>query len=142
MDDTAEMINALRSRFPALTGPRKEDICYATQNRQDAVKLLINDCDVLIVVGSVSSSNSNRLVELATRNGKPGYLVDGPEDLKKLWVSDAKSVGVTAGASAPEVLVKRVLDRLVEWGGQLPEERPGRSETIVFNLPKALRKTG
>ena len=142
VDDTAEMINALRSRFPALTGPRKEDICYATQNRQDAVKLLINDCDVLIVVGSVSSSNSNRLVELATRNGKPGYLVDGPEDLKKLWVSDAKSVGVTAGASAPEVLVKRVLDRLVEWGGQLPEERPGRSETIVFNLPKALRKTG
>lgn len=142
VDDTAEMIDELRKRFPALTGPRKEDICYATQNRQDAVKLLLKDCDALVVVGSVSSSNSNRLVELATRNGKPGYLVDGPDDLDRRWFEKLGAVGVTAGASAPEVLVKRVLDRLVEWGGHLPEERPGRSETIVFNLPKALRRTG
>ena len=142
VDDTAEIIEALRIRFPSLSGPRKEDICYATQNRQDAVKLLINDCDVLLVVGSVTSSNSNRLVELATRNGKPGYLIDGPEDLNREWFAEASAVGVTAGASAPELLVRRVLDRLVEWGGELPEERAGRSETIVFNLPKSLRKTG
>lgn len=142
VDDTADMIEALRRRFPSLSGPRKEDICYATQNRQDAVKQLINDCDLLLVVGSVTSSNSNRLVELATRTGKPGYLVDGPDDLDQNWFKGVSAVGVSAGASAPEVLVKRVLDRLVEWGGELPEERPGRAETIVFNLPKALRKTG
>ncbi len=142
VDDTAAIIETLRSRFPALTGPRKEDICYATQNRQDAVKQLVTDSDVLLVVGSVTSSNSNRLRELATKAGKPGYLVDGPEDLRREWFDGVGAVGVTAGASAPEILVRQVVDRLVAWGGTAPEERPGRSETVVFHLPRELRRTG
>ncbi len=139
MDDTAAIVAALRRRFPNLATPRKEDICYATQNRQDAVKGLIDRCDVLIVVGSASSSNSNRLREIADKAGKPGYLVDGPEDLRREWFESAASVGVTAGASAPEVLVQGVIGRLREWGGTFVQEVAGRTENVVFALPKTLR---
>ncbi len=142
VDDTADIIDALRQRFPKLSGPRKEDICYATQNRQDAVKQLVDDCEVLIVVGSVSSSNSNRLRELADKCGKPGYLVDGPQDLDRSWFDGVDAVGVTAGASAPERLVQRVVGQLVSWGGEPPAEQPGRTETIVFKLPATLRRAG
>lgn len=140
VDDTTEVINALRERFPALSGPRKEDICYATQNRQDAVKLLVARCSMVIVVGSPNSSNSNRLREIAEKASKPGYLVDGPGDLKREWFGADEIVGVTAGASAPELLVRQVIDRLKEWGGQTVEEQPGRAESIVFSLPKILRR--
>lgn len=139
MDDTAAIVAALRDRFPNLATPRKEDICYATQNRQDAVKGLIDRCEVLIVVGSASSSNSNRLREIADKAGKPGFLVDGPEDLRREWFEGVRSVGVTAGASAPEVLVQGVIARLREWGGAVVEEVAGRTENVVFALPKTLR---
>jgi 4-hydroxy-3-methylbut-2-en-1-yl diphosphate reductase len=141
VDDTAGIVAALRKRFPNLATPRKEDICYATQNRQDAVKKLLEDCDVLVVVGSRSSSNSNRLRELADRTGIPGYLVDGPEDLSQEWFSGKRCVGVTAGASAPEILVQRVLERLKSWGGQLPREVVGREERVFFALPRELRRS-
>ncbi len=140
VDDTAEIVAALRRRFPQLASPRKEDICYATQNRQDAVKQLLAECDVLIVVGSVTSSNSNRLRELADRAGVPGYLVDGPDDLRAEWFAGRRAVGVTAGASAPEVLVRQVIERLRGWGGEPPREMQGREEHVVFVLPKALRE--
>jgi 4-hydroxy-3-methylbut-2-enyl diphosphate reductase len=139
VDDTAEVLAALQERFPTLRTPRKEDICYATQNRQDAVKKLVEACDVVVVVGSRSSSNSNRLREIAEKNGKPGYLVDGPEDLRPEWFEGRQAVGVTAGASAPELLVQRVVARLREWGGQGPEEVVGREENVVFALPRELR---
>jgi len=139
VDDTAEIIDALRMRFPALSGPRKEDICYATQNRQDAVKSLVRQCNVILVVGSPNSSNSNRLREIAEKNGKPGYLVDGPDDLQADWFSDNDVVGVTAGASAPELLVRQVIERLIEWGGKTATEQTGQEEHVVFTLPKALR---
>ncbi|MFO1510747.1 MAG: 4-hydroxy-3-methylbut-2-enyl diphosphate reductase [Steroidobacteraceae bacterium] len=139
VDDTAGIVAALRRRFPELASPRKEDICYATQNRQDAVKQLLTECDVLIVVGSVTSSNSNRLRELADRAGVPGYLVDGPADLQAEWFEGRQTVGVTAGASAPEILVQQVIDRLRTWGGAAPVELRGREEHVVFVLPKALR---
>jgi 4-hydroxy-3-methylbut-2-enyl diphosphate reductase len=139
VDDTAEVLAALQRRFPALRTPRKEDICYATQNRQDAVKKLVDACDVVIVVGSRSSSNSNRLREIAEKNGKAGYLVDGPEDLRPEWFAGTQAVGVTAGASAPELLVQRVVARLREWGGQGAEEVVGREENVVFALPRELR---
>ena len=139
VDDTAEIIGALKKRFPALSGPRKEDICYATQNRQDAVKSLVRQCNVIIVVGSPNSSNSNRLREIAEKNGKLGYLVDGPGDMKREWFSEKDIVGVTAGASAPELLVRQVIDRLMEWGGKTTTEQAGREEHIVFTLPKVLR---
>lgn len=139
VDDTAGIVAALRRRFPELASPRKEDICYATQNRQDAVKQLLTECDVLIVVGSVTSSNSNRLRELADRAGVPGYLVDGPDDLQAEWFEGRQTVGVTAGASAPEILVQQVIDRLRNWGGAAPVELRGREEHVVFVLPKALR---
>lgn len=139
VDDTAGIVAALRRRFPELASPRKEDICYATQNRQDAVKQLLTECDVLIVVGSVTSSNSNRLRELADRAGVPGYLVDGPADLQAEWFEGRQTVGVTAGASAPEILVQQVIDRLRNWGGAAPVELRGREEHVVFVLPKALR---
>ncbi len=139
VDDTAEVLAALQRRFPTLLTPRKEDICYATQNRQDAVKKLVEACDVVVVVGSRSSSNSNRLREIAEKNGKPGYLVDGPEDLKREWFEGKAAVGVTAGASAPELLVQRVVARLREWGGQGAEEVVGREENVVFALPRELR---
>ena len=140
VDDTARVVAALRERFPDLVTPRKEDICYATQNRQDAVKKLTESCDVLIVVGSPSSSNSNRLREIAGTRGIPGYLVDGPDDLRREWFSGAASVGVTAGASAPELLVRRVVGRLQEWGGEPPTEVVGREESVVFGLPAELRR--
>ena len=133
------MVAALRNRFPSLQAPRREDICYATQNRQDAVKKLLEQCDLLLVVGSRSSSNSNRLRELADRAGIPGYLVDGADDLQREWLDGKKTVGVTAGASAPEVRVQQVVARLREWGAALPAELTGREEQVVFGLPKALR---
>jgi 4-hydroxy-3-methylbut-2-enyl diphosphate reductase len=139
MDDTAEIVEALRRRFPGLATPRKEDICYATQNRQDAVKKLLDQCDLLVVVGSRASSNSNRLRELAERAGVPGYLVDGPEDLHREWFDGKRSIGVTAGASAPEVLVQEVIKRLQSWGAQAPREIYGREENVVFGLPRELR---
>jgi 4-hydroxy-3-methylbut-2-en-1-yl diphosphate reductase len=139
VDDTAEVLAALQRRFPTLATPRKEDICYATQNRQDAVKGLVDACDVVVVVGSQSSSNSNRLREIAEKAGKPGYLVDGPEDLRPEWFAGRQAVGVTAGASAPELLVQRVVARLREWGGEGAEEIIGREENVVFALPRELR---
>jgi 4-hydroxy-3-methylbut-2-enyl diphosphate reductase len=141
VDDTAEVVGALRRRFPQLATPRKEDICYATQNRQDAVKNLLEQCDVLLVVGSRTSSNSNRLRELADRAGVPGYLIDGPDDLKPEWFHERTAVGVTAGASAPELLVQQVVERLQSWGGELPREVVGREEHVVFGLPRELRRT-
>jgi 4-hydroxy-3-methylbut-2-enyl diphosphate reductase len=140
MDDTAEIVAALRQRFPGLATPRKEDICYATQNRQDAVKKLLEQCDVLLVVGSRSSSNSNRLRELADRAGVPGYLIDGPQELHAEWLEGKRSVGVTAGASAPEVLVRQVVEQLVRWGAEAPREIVGREEKVFFALPRELRR--
>jgi 4-hydroxy-3-methylbut-2-en-1-yl diphosphate reductase len=140
VDDTTEIVGALRDRFPALATPRKEDICYATQNRQDAVKKLLEKCDVLLVVGSRTSSNSNRLREMADKAKVPGYLVDGPEDLKREWFEGKKAVGLTAGASAPELLVQQVVDRLRSWGGQVPSEVVGREEHVYFALPRELRR--
>ena len=142
VDDTTEIVGALRQRFPLLATPRKEDICYATQNRQDAVKKLLAECDLLVVVGSRSSSNSNRLRELADRAGIPGYLVDGPEDLKREWFEGRQSIGVTAGASAPEILVLRVLEQLRAWGAHVPREVAGREERVTFGLPRELRRAG
>jgi 4-hydroxy-3-methylbut-2-enyl diphosphate reductase len=139
VDDTAEVLAALSRRFPELRTPRREDICYATQNRQDAVKELVRDCEVIVVVGSPESSNSNRLREIADKSGIPGYLVDGPQDLRREWFEGKRSVGVTAGASAPELLVQQVVARLREWGGTGAEELRGREETIVFALPRELR---
>nr|PZN63953.1 MAG: 4-hydroxy-3-methylbut-2-enyl diphosphate reductase [Pseudomonadota bacterium] len=139
VDDTQAIVEVLRRRFPQLQAPRVEDICYATQNRQDAVKKLLEQCDVLVVVGSASSSNSNRLRELADRAGIPGYLVDGPDNLKRRWFEGRRAVGVTAGASAPELLVQQVVERLRSWGGEEPREIVGREEKVVFSLPKALR---
>ena len=140
MDDTASIVQALRERYPALQTPRKEDICYATQNRQDAVKQLLTECEVLIVVGSKSSSNSNRLRELADRAAVPGYLVDGAADLRREWFTGCRTVGVTAGASAPESLVLQVIERLGEWGGEVPREQRGVEEHVVFSLPRELRR--
>jgi 4-hydroxy-3-methylbut-2-enyl diphosphate reductase len=140
MDDTAEIVAALRARFPRLATPRREDICYATQNRQDAVKKLLESCDVLLVVGSRASSNSNRLRELADRAGVPGYLIDGPEDLRAEWFAGKQTIGVTAGASAPELLVQQVLAQLKSWGATTPEEVLGREEHVLFTLPRALRR--
>ncbi|HKY90414.1 MAG TPA: 4-hydroxy-3-methylbut-2-enyl diphosphate reductase [Nevskiaceae bacterium] len=140
MDDTARVIDALRRRFPDVLGPRKDDICYATTNRQDAVKDLAARCDTVLVVGSRNSSNSNRLRELAETRGTPAHLIDGPEDIRPEWLAGKSRIGVTAGASAPEVLVQQVVARLRECGGTLASELPGRSESIVFSLPPALRK--
>lgn len=139
MDDAARVIEALRVKFPQIEGPRKDDICYATQNRQDAVKQLAVDCDVMLVVGSPNSSNSNRLRELAERMGAPAYLIDMASQIDPAWITGKRSVGVTAGASAPEVLVKQVIDRLIELGGSAPQEISGVEENIVFSMPKELR---
>jgi len=139
VDDTQRVVDALRARFPALASPRKEDICYATQNRQDAVKQLVQRCDLILVVGSPASSNSNRLREIAEKSGIPGYLVDGPEDLRREWFEGKQSIGVTAGASAPEVLVVRVVGRIREWGGEAPVDLLGQQEHVVFSLPRELR---
>jgi 4-hydroxy-3-methylbut-2-enyl diphosphate reductase len=140
MDDTATIVTALRARFPQLSTPRREDICYATQNRQDAVKKILEECDVLLVVGSRSSSNSNRLRELADRAGIPGYLIDGPADLDREWLEGKQVIGVTAGASAPEVLVQQVLEQLARWGAERPREVIGREEHVIFSLPRELRR--
>jgi len=140
MDDTAEIVATLRGRFPELATPRREDICYATQNRQDAVKKLLEQCDVLVVVGSRTSSNSNRLRELADRAGVPGYLIDGPEELHREWFDGKQAVGVTAGASAPELLVRQVIEQLVRWGAQAPREVLGREERVTFTVPRELRR--
>ena len=139
MDDTAKVIDALRAKFPQIRGPRKDDICYATQNRQDAVKQLAEDCDLMLVVGSPNSSNSNRLRELAERMGTPAYLIDEAAQIDPTWVQGCATVGITAGASAPEVLVLQVVERLRELGGEAPEEIAGREENIQFSVPKELR---
>lgn len=139
VDDAAQIVAALRQRFPSIAAPKKADICYATQNRQDAVKTLVANCEVVVVVGSQTSSNSNRLREIAEKAGIPGYLVDGPEDLERCWFEGRRVVGVTAGASAPELLVQRVVARLREWGGEGAEEIVGREESVVFALPRELR---
>jgi len=140
VDDTERVVAALKLRFPSLRSPRKEDICYATQNRQDAVKDLVKQCDIILVVGSPSSSNSNRLREIAEKAGIPGYLIDGPDNLKREWFENKKVVGLTAGASAPEVLVQQVVARIREWGGIPPKEAAGEIETVMFSLPRELRK--
>lgn len=139
VDDTADVIDALREKFPAIEGPRKDDICYATQNRQDAVRELAADCDVLLVVGAQNSSNSNRLRELAEKIGAKSYLIANSDCIQKNWIEGVDHVGVTAGASAPEVLVKGVVDKLIEWGAVKSSERPGREENIEFAVPKELR---
>lgn len=138
MDDTARIITALRTRFPAIHGPRKDDICYATQNRQDAVKALLDSCDVLLVVGSSNSSNSNRLCEMGLQRGIKAYLVDGPDNVDSSWFEQCRVVGVTAGASAPESVVESVLERLRELGGREPEEISGKPENVTFSLPREL----
>lgn len=139
MDDTARVIDSLRAKFPNILGPRKDDICYATQNRQDAVKQLALECDLVLVVGSPNSSNSNRLRELAERCGATAYLVDDAGDLNRAWFDKVRSVGITAGASAPEVLVEDIIQGLRQLGASLPEELKGREENISFSLPKELR---
>ena len=139
VDDTARVIDALRQRFPLIQGPRKNDICYATQNRQDAVKELAANCDLMLVVGSPNSSNSNRLCELAQRMGAEAYLLDGADDINPEWLLGKSRIGVTAGASAPEVLVQQVLDGLYALGANPAVEIEGRSENITFSMPRELR---
>lgn len=139
VDDTSDVIDALRARFPKIVGPRKDDICYATTNRQEAVRALAEQADVVLVVGSKNSSNSNRLAELAQRMGKAAYLIDDASDIREAWVKDAACVGVTAGASAPDILVQNVITRLQELGGGEAVPLEGREENIVFEVPKELR---
>ena len=138
VDDAAIVISALKNRFPFITGPKKDDICYATQNRQDAVKMLVQKCDVVVVIGSPSSSNSNRLREVAANIGLPAYLVDNAAELQAEWFVGKQRVGITAGASAPEVLVQGVISRLETLGGKAPIELDGIIENVVFPLPKTL----
>ncbi len=139
VDDTADVIDALRDKFPAISGPRKDDICYATQNRQDAVRELATDCEVLLVVGATNSSNSNRLRELAEKMGAQAHLIADENCIQKAWLEGVEHIGVTAGASAPEVLVQRVVNQLKAWGAQSASERPGREENVEFAVPKELR---
>lgn len=139
MDDTARVIDALREHFPAIVGPRRDDICYATQNRQDAVKQLAADCDLVLVVGSPNSSNSNRLRELAQRSGARAYLLDRAEQIDPAWLDGVRRVGVTAGASAPEVLVRELVDRLHDLGADAVAELDGRPENVTFRMPRELR---
>ncbi|BAV33242.1 4-hydroxy-3-methylbut-2-enyl diphosphate reductase [Sulfuricaulis limicola] len=139
MDDTTRIVDALRARFPDIRGPKKDDICYATQNRQDAVKVLAKSVDVMLVVGSRNSSNSNRLREVAEGQGVRGYMIDGPQDIRREWLDGARKVGLTAGASAPEELVQQVVMQLREWGADVVEEQRGKAEHISFPIPKTLR---
>lgn len=139
MDDTQGIIDALKIRYPHIHAPRKDDICYATQNRQDAVKSLAALCDLVLVVGSVNSSNSNRLKELASRMGVRAHLVDNAADLRRDWFEGVLRIGITAGASAPEVLVEGVIERLMSWGAHPPKMLEGIEEHVVFSLPKALQ---
>lgn len=138
MDDTSVVIDALRRRFPNIQGPKKDDICYATQNRQDAVKRLAEQCDLVLVVGSTNSSNSNRLREVAERNNTAAYLIDNAGQIQREWLDGKQSIGVTAGASAPEVLVRQVIEQLQQWGAELVSEDSGEPENVVFPLPKEL----
>ena len=140
MDDTAEIINRLRKRFPDISGPKKNDICYATQNRQDAVKQLASQCDVVLIVGSPNSSNSNRLREVAERLNVPAYLIDNKSEIRREWLVGKKSIGLSAGASAPEILVNNVLARLKEWGVKDVVQDLGSKENVVFSLPSDLKK--
>ncbi len=140
MDDTSRIIDALHARFPAIQGPRKKDICYATQNRQDAVKQLALECDLLLVVGSPNSSNSNRLKELAERLGCESYLIDSVAEIKDSWFAGKSRFGVTAGASAPEILVQQVVDRVRKFCQSEPEELLGVRENVVFTMPPELRR--
>lgn len=139
VDDTSDVIDALTQRFPSIVGPRKDDICYATTNRQEAACELAERADIVLVVGSKNSSNSNRLAELASRMKKPAYLIDGAEDIKTEWLADKNIIGLTAGASAPDILVRQVIDRLQELGATDVVELQGREENIVFEVPKELR---
>lgn len=139
VDDTSEVIDALRQRFPQIIGPRKDDICYATTNRQEAVRSLASESDVVLVVGSKNSSNSNRLAELAQRMGKAAYLIDDATDIQEEWLKGMQCVGVTAGASAPDILVQNVIARLRALGGEVARELSGREENIVFEVPRELR---
>ncbi|WP_145559274.1 4-hydroxy-3-methylbut-2-enyl diphosphate reductase [Yersinia bercovieri] len=139
VDDTSAVIDALHKRFPKIVGPRKDDICYATTNRQEAVRNLANDADLVLVVGSKNSSNSNRLAELAQRMGKPAYLIDSAVDIQESWLLGAARIGVTAGASAPDILVQQVISRLQALGAGGSIELSGREESIVFEVPKELR---
>jgi 4-hydroxy-3-methylbut-2-enyl diphosphate reductase len=141
IDDTLAVVDALKQRFPKIVGPKKDDICYATQNRQDAVKKLAGDCDVILVVGSPNSSNSNRLREIADKLGRRSYLIDNASHMTPDMVENAVRVGVTAGASAPEILVRQVIAQLQAWGGKTIEEKEGIEEKVVFSLPKELRKS-
>ena len=142
MDDTAEIIDTLRKRFPKIKGPKKEDICYATQNRQDAVKKLTKQCDMILVVGSTNSSNSTRLMEISQKVGVPAYLIDDATEIKKEWLAGKTRIGITAGASAPEVLVEEVIRKLREWGADTAAEAPGIQEKVVFSLPRELTQAG
>ena len=139
MDDTTRVVAALRARFPGIKGPKKDDICYATQNRQDAVKALAKNVDIMLVVGSPNSSNSNRLREVAEGLGVRAYMIDGPEDIQREWLANVSNVGLTAGASAPEMLVQQVVAKLSGWGAKIIEEQGGKMENISFPVPKALR---
>ena len=139
VDDTYQVIEALKDKYPAISEPRKNDICYATQNRQDAVKTLAQECELVLVVGSPNSSNSNRLRELAERCGAVSYLIDNASEIEELWLAGVKAVGVTAGASAPESLVTEVLERLNQLGGSSYTELPGEEENVIFSMPKELR---
>ncbi|MGV6807398.1 MAG: 4-hydroxy-3-methylbut-2-enyl diphosphate reductase [bacterium] len=139
VDDTSRVIDALRNKFPNIEGPRKDDICYATQNRQDAVKQMALECDLVLVVGSPNSSNSNRLRELAERCGAQSYLIDNADDIDASWLEAKKAVGVTAGASAPEVLVQNVVARLKSLGASAPLDLTGNPENVSFSLPRELR---
>ena len=138
VDDTSEVIDALRHRFPKIVGPKKEDICYATQNRQDAVKKLTGDCDLILVVGSQNSSNSTRLMEISQKKGVPAYLIDNVTEIQREWLQGKAKIGLTAGASAPEVLVEEVIEQLKEWGVENVVEAPGIQESVVFSLPREL----
>jgi 4-hydroxy-3-methylbut-2-enyl diphosphate reductase len=139
VDDTADVIEALRKKFPDINGPRKDDICYATQNRQDAVRELASDADIMLVVGARNSSNSNRLRELSEKMGTPAYLIDDANCIDKTWLEGKEKVAVTAGASAPEVLVQEVIAKLQSWGGKTAVELSGREENITFSIPPELR---
>ena len=139
VDDTNTVIDALKKRYPNIESPKKDDICYATQNRQDALKKLVDKCDLVLVVGSPNSSNSNRLREIAEKKGVPAYLIDGADDIKPEWLTDKKNIGLTAGASAPEILVQQVTSRLNELGATIMPDTQGIVETVSFVLPKALR---
>jgi len=141
MDDTSDIIDALKSKFPSIQGPKKDDICYATQNRQEAVKNLAAKCDLVLVVGSTNSSNSNRLREVSEIRGTPAYLIDNEDGIEKQWLENINTIGISAGASAPDILVQRVIEKLKEWGVSVVTEEAGREENIIFPLPKVLQES-